>query len=120
MNMNEIKSRFTVEFTSELIINQPSQKVYALFVGDQGIGFISVLALLNEKTVTPFTAAGELKEAHCEVCAAAALFGKHSNLSENQITGVEVKKPFKEGIELSPQQAISLITSLVQLKKTCH
>lgn len=76
---NENKG-FIVGFKFLKIVDYPGRETLAVYTSDILIGFISTLDVNGEKTITPFTAAGELTEAHCKYCAAKALFANHFSI----------------------------------------
>jgi len=111
---------FLVKFNWEVVSDYLDRHVHAIYVGDLLIGYISIITMLGERIFTPFTADGELPEAHCASCAAQALFAKHCGLPPDAIDAVDARFESAGATETSLEKAIALLAALSVLKSKTH
>lgn len=110
---------FYVKFNPVVICEYPDREVHALYIAGQCFGYISIININGRKTLTPFTASGELPEAHCVACAAAELFRRYSGIPGDAIDVVK-NDSNDDAVEISPEKALMLLTAIMAAKSSRH
>lgn len=110
---------FFVKFNPVVICDYPDGEVHAICISGERIGYISIINKGGKKTYTPFTTAGELPEAHCGACAAAALFTQNSGIPGDDFDVVENMRSANTR-EVSAEAAMKLLSTIMANRSPLH